>query len=322
MKRFCLSFLFPCLFFSGCAAKVSEPPSPLPESSVVIESGETVSPANGNKEAVEVKDTEKAQMMLLVETNTDMGEPARKNEPAPLKELLDVREGSKKGESAVSQMRPSAIREAAQLATFQKAMSWRYGQLVEETEKYGSIMDAAFNFSPLLLTQGQALIMPPMLAKGGASMRIEDGDTATSAKSTYELLEPARYISTPPTWREFLMADSFPKAEEPNPALLPRTDRERAIWRKAVREAWAEGMNQADQLYADNVARMTREYRGIMLYHLLTGQHLLSNIATASADLGRHSSDNGRKLAIGQQVYRITKPSAFILNPGKKRGKK
>lgn len=73
MKRFCLSFLFPCLFFSGCAAKVSEPPSPLPESSVVIESGETVSPANGNKEAVEVKDTEKAQMMLLVETNIDMG---------------------------------------------------------------------------------------------------------------------------------------------------------------------------------------------------------------------------------------------------------
>lgn len=323
MKTFCLLLLFPCFLFSGCATKLSEPPSPLPESSVVIEeTEETASPAEGNKEAAQAENSEKAQMLLVYEAEADETQAARKNEPQELEELLQVKEGSKKGESAVAQMRPAAIREAAQLATFQKAMAWRYGQLVEETEKYGNIMDAAFNFSPLLLTQGQALIMPPLLAKGGASMRIEDGDTATSAKNTYELLEPARYISTPPTWREFLMADNFPKAEEPNPALLPRTDKERAIWRKAVREAWAEGVNQADQLYADNVARMTREYRGVMLYHLLTGQHLLSKISTASADLGRHSSDKGRKLAIGQQVYRITKPSSFILNPGKKRAKK
>lgn len=75
-------------------------------------------------------------------------------------------------------------------------------------------------------------------------------------------------------------------------------------------------MEQADQLYADNVSRMAREYRGIMLYHLLTAQHLLSKVGTASAELGRHAS--GNKLNIGQQVYRITRPSAFVLNPGKK----
>lgn len=83
-----------------------------------------------------------------------------------------------------------------------------------------------------------------------------------------------------------------------------------------MREAWNEGAEQADQLYADNVSRMAREYRGIMLYHLLTAQHLLSKVGTASAELGRHAS--GNKLNIGQQVYRITRPSAFVLNPGKK----
>ena len=46
-----------------------------------------------------------------------------------------------------------------------------------------------------------------------------------------------------------------------------------------------------------------------MLYHLLTAQHLLSRVETASADLGMHSSDN--KLNIGQKVYRITAPSVF-----------
>lgn len=260
-----------------------------------------------NSSNADNKKTDKSQVYIVARSD-DPGALPQKNEPEPLKQLLEPK--TQKQETAVSKMRPEAIREAAQLATFQKAISWRYEQLLKQTENFALILDTAFNFSPLLLTQGQAVIMPPVLAKGGASMRIEDGDTVTTAKSTYELLEPAKYISSSPTWREFLMVDSFPKPEEPNPALLPKTSSERAIWRKAVRKAWQEGIVQADQLFADNVARMTREYRGIMLYHLLTAQHLLSKINTASTDLGRYIS--GNKLNIGQQVYRITRPSSFI----------
>ena len=142
-------------------------------------------------------------------------------------------------------------------------------------------------------------------------MRIENTAAATTAETTYELLEPARYIATVPNWRKFLMIDGFPEPEKPNPAVLPKNDEERAIWRAAVREAWAQGLAEADQLYADNVARMVRNYRGIMLYHLLTAQHLLSRVDTASANLGMHTSDGGNKLNIGQKVYRITAPSAF-----------
>jgi hypothetical protein len=94
---------------------------------------------------------------------------------------------------------------------------------------------------------------------------------------------------------------------------MPKDDKERAIWRAAVREAWAQGLSEADQLYADNVARMTRNYRGVMLYHLLTAQHLLSRVNTASAALGMKTSDNGHKLHIGQKVYRITAPSSFTV---------
>lgn len=218
-------------------------------------------------------------------------------------------------------MRPKAIREAARLVTFQTAMSWRYGQLVAETERYSAVMDTAFNFAPLMLTQGEALIMPPLLTRAGASMRIEDNATATAAKTTYELLEPARYIAVVPNWREFLMADDFPAPEQPNPAVLPKNAEERAIWRTAVREAWEQGLAEADQLYADNVSRMARSYRGVMLYHLLTAQHLMSRVNTASSDLGTRRSDNGNKLNIGQKVYRITAPSAFTVAPAASRKK-
>jgi len=117
------------------------------------------------------------------------------------------------------------------------------------------------------------------------------------------------------------MADDFPAPEQPNPAVLPKTAEERAIWRTAVREAWAQGLAEADQLYADNVSRMARSYRGVMLYHLLTAQHLLSRVNTASADLGMRQSDNGSKLNIGQRVYRITSPSAFTVAPSVPRKK-
>lgn len=258
---------------------------------------------------------------LTVHLLSDPASGPRKGEPGELTELLEMKGEKTKEKTAVKLMRPSAIRAAAQLVTFQTAIAWRYKQLADQTEGYGAIMDTAFNFAPLMLTQGEALIMPPLLTRAGASMRIEDAGTATTAKTTYELLEPARYVAVIPNWRAFLMMDEFPEPEQPNPAVLPKNAEERAIWRAAVREAWAQGLTEADQLYADNVARMARSYRGVMLYHLLTAQHLLSRVNTASSDLGTRRSDNGNKLNIGQKVYRITAPSAFTVAPAASRKK-
>ncbi len=72
-------------------------------------------------------------------------------------------------------------------------------------------MDTASQFFPLLLTQGRALIMPPVLAKAGASMRIEDGDTATASKSYIRASEPARYIASPPDMAGIFDGGQFSK---------------------------------------------------------------------------------------------------------------
>ena len=290
-----------CLCFMGCAAKKEEnlPPVPLPPQATLAALPERPAPA-----------LEQGQT-IIVTTEPDLTASPRQSEPQELAALLEMK-GTSEKESAVNLMRPSAIREAAQLVTFQTAMAWRYKQLVAATEAHNGIMDAAFNFGPLLMTQGDALILPPMLTRSGASMRIESDETATAAQTSYELLAPARYVSVAPTWREFLMADAFPEPEKPNPAVMPKDDKERRIWREAVRETWAQGLAEADQLYADNISRMVRQYRGVMLYHLLTAQHLLSTVNTASAEMGMKTTDGGNKLHIGQKVYRITTPSAFL----------
>ncbi len=323
-----LSLLLPLVFticLAGCAGKQGEVVNPAPVSPEIANAPK---PADGvaKEGAFTPHDAayreDGAGQSLDVYLPANPASAPHKDDPAELVELLEMKGTGGKEQTAVQLMRPRAMREAARLVTFQTAMSWRYGQLVAETERYSAIMDTAFNFAPLLLTQGEALIMPPQITRAGASMRIEDGATATAAKTTYELLEPARYIAVVPNWREFLMADDFPAPEQPNPAVLPKNAEERAIWRAAVREAWAQGLAEADQLYADNVSRMARSYRGVMLYHLLTAQHLMSRVTTASADLGTRTQ--GNKLNIGQKVYRITAPSAFTVVPArqKKGGKR
>lgn len=303
---------------SGCAAHRSVepvPPVPLPPQKETVEEKalpekQTLTAGDAKKQTLSAGQQDRTDgPYLTVETPTDLSGAPRRDEPDELAELLEMKASFGPDDTAVRQMRPSAIREAAQLVTLQTAMAWRYGQLMDATEQYAAIMDTAFDFGPLLMTQGDALIMPPVLTRAGASMRIEQPETATAARASYELLDPAHYISVVPNWRSYLMADAFPEPEKPNPALIPKNRKERRIWREAVREAWTFGIEEADQLYVDNVSRMVRDYRGIMLYHLLTAQHLLSQVRMASADLGIRSKAN--MLHLGQRVYRITAPALF-----------
>ena len=292
-----------CLSLMGCAATNEEnlPPVPMLPQITATDLPKQSAPSPAQPQG----------QTITISTPPDLTASPRQHEPEELAVLLEMK-GTAINDTAVNLMRPSAIREAAQLVTFQTAIAWRYKQLVASTEAHSAIMDTAFNFDPLLMTQGDALILPPVLTRAGASLRIESGETATAAQTSYELLAPARYVSVAPTWREFLMADTFPEPEKPNQAVMPKNDKERRIWREAVREAWAQGVAEADQLYADNVSRMVRQYRGVMLYHLLTAQHLLSKVNTASAEIGTKTTDGGNKLHIGQKVYRITTPSAFL----------
>lgn len=317
------------LAICGCSVK-TEPRSGVGSASepAVIEAPVPVPPLkpekSGSSSGVPFQQAQAAQPQgtpLIVDDPAPSSSGPRPDDPMPLADLLDMRSISPaEDESAVKKMRPSAIREAAHMVTLQSAIAWRYGQLLDAVGRHEAIMDTAFNFGPLMMTQGDALIMPPVLTRAGASLRIDDEDTATSATTSYELLQKARYVSVVPHWRTYLMADGgLPAPEQPNPAVLPKNGKERDIWRAAVREAWAQGVEEADALFVDNVSRMVRDYRGVMLYHLLTAQHLLSRVGTSSAMLGSRVS--GNKMALGQHVYRITSPAVFTPPTSKKSGK-
>jgi hypothetical protein len=208
-----------------------------------------------------------------------------------------------------AKLRPKAVAEAGRLVGVQTGIAWRYGKLIAETQKHAASMDQAFNFSPLMLIDDDALVLPPILASGDESMRIETGEAATSALKTYEMLQDARFVPAVPNWRAYLQTEGFPAPEEPNPVLLPKNGTEREIWRAAVTEGWDIGVEQADQLYQDNVSKLVRDFRGATLYHALNAGKMVEQPKLAGANLGTQVAD--RKMNIDQKVYRITKRAAF-----------
>ena len=167
-----LPFLL-CAGLTGCAVRQGEAVNPAPVSPEIANAPK---PADGiTKEGAftpydaSYREDGSGQY-LAVHIPADPASGPRHGDPAELAGLLEMTgTATGKEKTAVQLMRPKAIREAARLVTFQTAMSWRYGQLLEETERYSAIMDTAFNFAPLMLTQGEALIMPPQIARAGAS---------------------------------------------------------------------------------------------------------------------------------------------------------
>ena len=93
------------------------------------------------------------------------------------------------------------------------------------------------------------------------------------------------------------------------PILRPKTDEEREAWMQWTAEGWAMGIQQADQIYRHDVARLSREYEGMALYQKLVRRGLLHELYLAKADLG--VTGGGEEMRIGEQVVRITAPARF-----------
>ncbi len=166
MRNVKLLPIFITLLFmlSACAGKEDVLPSPVPTS--VSKQEETP------KQEKKAKKTEKEQTLsvhevgyvedstyhyLTVTQDKNMSVRANGNDPKALAALLEMR-GTKsdKKESAVMHMRPSAIREAAQLVTFQTSMAQRYKELLLATEKHSAVMDTAFNFALCVLIRSKS----------------------------------------------------------------------------------------------------------------------------------------------------------------------
>lgn len=225
------------------------------------------------------------------------------------------KENSFSSSGAISPIRAEALKETALSLGAQGGLAFRANQLNEMTKQNEASLDEAFNFQRVILDHN---VLPPVLEEADKSLSL-DSDTAIRLSGTiYKIEQQAKFVTAPPNWRQYLYL-SFDTPSVPNDTLLPKNNQERILWKKYITQGWTDGLKQADDIYFDNLARLKRDYQGMLLYRKLLTQNIVSKPFVAQANLGVTSNDQHSEMYINDRVLRIT--ALPTLNPNSKEWK-
>lgn len=215
------------------------------------------------------------------------------------------------GGDKVNPIRFAAIKEASTSLGAQGGLAWEANRLDQALKTESIFLDQTFDFNQLLLPHN---VLPPVLAQSDDNLNLANDDTLRIASKTYRIVQPAKFVTAPPNWRDYLWMQ-FKKPSTPDRSLLPQSKYEAQIWNHYIQVGWQQGISQADAIFTDNLNRLKRDMTGMVLYRQLLAQKMVSAPFVASAQLGVTGDAN--QLRINDQVLRITAHSQLQPNPTK-----
>jgi defect in organelle trafficking protein DotC len=217
-----------------------------------------------------------------------------------LNQLQDLHAEAVKASKEMNKMHTQALQDIAISVGAQAGLAWRSQDINSVLTKNANYLDRIFNFNLLLLGHN---VVPPILVQGDNSLNLDDPQTLRIDDRVYQIINQAHFTTAPPQWRNYLWMD-YKAPEKPLPAFLPKTTEERTVWRKYATLGWGNGINQANTIFNDNLARLTRDYNGMLLYRSLLLKGMVSKPFVAQTNLGI-TGDNS-DLHINDQIFRIT----------------
>ena len=215
------------------------------------------------------------------------------------------------GSTAINPIRLKAIKETATRLGARGALAWRSLQIDQSIKAEATHLNHVFNFNKLLINND---VLPPVITQSDNDLTLDNNDSIRLASKTYEIVSPARFVTTAPTWRTYLWM-TYKKPSMPNKTLLPTTKAEAQVWDMYLKEGWKQGLAQANDIFQVNLDRLKRDYDGIVLYRQLLAQHIVSAPYVAKANLG--VTGNAHEIRINDKVLRITAQSQLQPNSAK-----
>ncbi len=221
---------------------------------------------------------------------------------AGLKAMGSIRKPSEHRTTKESQgkIRNMALRETALSLGAQSGLAARAKSIDEQLVRQTRNLDAIFDFKALILDNN---VLPPVLLQGNNTLNLANAQTIRVSDRTYKLAKQARFITTPPNWRQYLWLD-YKKPDEPHMSMLPNNKEERQVWCYYVEKGWQNGVEQADTILSENIARIKEDFTGMILYRKLLAMNMVSAPYVSHTDLG--VTGNGDELHIDDRVLRIT----------------
>lgn len=215
---------------------------------------------------------------------------------------------SDKGRAAIMEKAPDipalrlrALRDSAIAYGVRGGLSRRAYEINAQIEKEAQQLDGVYNFNSLMLDDA---IVPPVLSEAKSSLAITDGTAIRVSDATYTIVLQAHFASGSPNWRDYLRPTAVYAVDPPDPALMPKTPVETDAWKRFVAQGWTLGAQQADDMFTQSLARLKRDFMGMVLYRRLLAQGMVSKPYVGRAELG--VTGDGHSMTINDRVLRIT----------------
>ena len=205
-------------------------------------------------------------------------------------------------------IRQRAIKEAAQELGIKSGLAWASEVMNKRLDNSSSYLDQIYNFNAVVL---ESNVLPPVIKFADESLNLDNSQEKLSLTGArYEIAQKARFYTTLPSWRDYLMLH-YTMPEWPNKVLLPENAEERELWQKILLDALSTGIQQAEEIYVINVGRLTLEYRGMVLYHQLLAYHMVTPIHVKKVDKG--VTAQGNQMVIDDRQWYVDMQTTFNL---------
>lgn len=212
-------------------------------------------------------------------------------------------------------IRKDSMKEAALSYGARGGLAWRTFLIREELETRTTYMDKVFDFRQLLIPAPSGLLIePPVISEAVDAMVIEGGGLeAAVADRILNISRNARIVSTPRTWRAYLERE-WGDVTPPPDILLPQNKKERENWARWVAQGWAEGVDQANEIFQTDLNQLTADYQGMVRYRMLLSQGMVSPPYALQVDRG--VTGGGNEMRVGDRAVSITNLPALKAGTG------
>ncbi|OGV31392.1 MAG: type IV secretion system protein DotC [Legionellales bacterium RIFCSPHIGHO2_12_FULL_35_11] len=207
-----------------------------------------------------------------------------------------------------SKIREAALRETALSVGAQSGLAWRAKYIDEELVKQTRNLDTIYDFNALILDNN---ILPPVLLEGRNTLNLDDTQTIRVSDRVYKIAKQAKFVTTPPGWRLYLWMDYSPP-ERPHVSLLPNNKEERTLWYALVAKGWQNGVDQANTILEESIARIKEDFTGMILYRKLLAMNMVTPPYVSHTDLG--VTGDADEIHIDDRVLRITALPGLNIN--------
>lgn len=202
-------------------------------------------------------------------------------------------------------IRLEALKEAALSYGARGGLASRTKEIRAELDQRASYLDRVYNFRSLLIAAPSGLLIePPIISEQLNALLIEgDGQTAAVADSVYMINQNVRIVSAPREWRTYIER-GWGDVEPPPEILRPKDKAERDLWRELTEKGWIEGRAQADDVFEQDLNKLSADFNGMVRYRKLLAQGMVSPPFAQQIDRG--VTGTTRNAAIGGQNVPVT----------------